>query len=169
MSPSYDGEVAVIHPYWCSPPPHTHTNIRYVCKYVNWRRHYIGGTVNVRKFYTLQVLHNNLVDYWCSSSILHIVAYILQILYPTFFSLYSADCASLGSLRSEETIHFLFQPIFYRLGVLNSVDYILKNLYLSFLSPHSADGASITLECTFYTSCALQFNSVQSVTIMSST
>jgi hypothetical protein len=43
MSQTYDGGVAVIHPYGCSPPPHTHTNIRYVCKYVNWRRHYIGA------------------------------------------------------------------------------------------------------------------------------
>jgi len=39
MSQTYDCGVAVTRPYGCSPPPNTHANIRYVCKYANWRRH----------------------------------------------------------------------------------------------------------------------------------
>ena len=67
---------------------------------------------------------------FCRRCILHFVVFILQILYTKFFSIYSADCASSGSLHSEESLHSVFQPIFCRLCFLNSVVYIPKKLYI---------------------------------------
>jgi hypothetical protein len=95
MLQTYDCGVAVIQTSGRSPPSHTHTPTFAMYAICKLEKALTGGTVDVQKFYTLRILHNNTL------------AYILQKVHSPLLSLHSADL-----------IPEVFQPIFYRLCVL---------------------------------------------------